>query len=200
MCPIHNPSLEEFLKHARHAFGFLITDFGFQEETFHRGADANGYQVRYVNATTRVTVEGVNWGYGVNVLLGPKRQPLFRRADAFPLWAMVKLRRPDLYGALAIGDQLAQLRAQAIALRECATDVLRGDFKVRAEVERLLGQQAATQRSELGDWLFTRAAQEADEAFRSKDYERVKRLLAPHEKRLTPAQRKKLEYAKRNRD
>jgi hypothetical protein len=197
--PIRSPSLEEFLAHARQAFGFLIEEFSFQEQAVPRHADANDYQVQYGNATTLVSAEGINWGYGVNVLLGPKRQPIFRRVSPLPLWAIVKLRRPDLYDGLAIGDQLAQLATHAIALRECAPEVLRGNFRVRTDVERLLEQQKSPERSELGEWQYSKALKDAEGAFRSRDYQRVVSLLAPHEKRLSPAQRLKLEYAKKHR-
>jgi hypothetical protein len=41
------------------------------------------------------------------------------------------------------------------------------------------------------------AVEEANKAFRAKDYQRVVEVLAEHENRLTRAQRSKLEYAKR---
>jgi hypothetical protein len=199
MAPIYNPSLEEFLTRARHAFGFLGAEFAFHEQPLTLDPDVNPYQVRYVNTTTLVRVEGINWGYGVTVLLGPWRRPIFRRENTFPLWPIVKLRRPDLYDRLDIGDQLEQLTAYAMALRECAAEVLAGDFSVGAEVERLLRQQTATGKGELGDWLYSKAVKEADEAFRSRDYQRVITLLTAHEGRLSPAQRLKLQYAKKNR-
>jgi hypothetical protein len=116
----------------------------------------------------------------------------------------VKLRRPDLYDALEIGDQLAQLSAWAAALRECAEEVLRGDFTIRAEVKILIEEEALRlrlgERSELAEWRYRTAIEEANEAFRSKDYHRVVRILVQHESRLTPAERLKLEYAKRKSD
>jgi hypothetical protein len=143
-----------------------------------------------------VRVVGINWGYGVQVLLGPRRRPVFGRDDTFPLWPIVKLREPDLYKKLSAGDQLAQLAAHAVALRDCAEDVLRGDFAIRAEVNRLI-KEAPSQRSELKEWRYRTAVEEANKAFRAKDYQRVVDALAEHETRLTRAQRSKLEYAKR---
>jgi len=93
MPPIRNPSLDEFLTCARHEFGFLIAEFGFQEQALRGDADVNRYQVQYVNAIALVKAEGINWGYGVNVLLGPSRQPISGPEDTFPLWPIVKLRR-----------------------------------------------------------------------------------------------------------
>jgi hypothetical protein len=197
MSPLSNPTLDDFLRCARQEFHFLVAGFGFREQILPRHRNANQFRVRYRNATTPVEVEGNNWGYGVNVLLGPRRQPIFRPEDTFPLWPIVKLRRPDLYEALAIGDQLAQLSAWAAALRECAEEVLRGDFSIRAEVEKLTEEEALRGRSELAEWQYRADVEKANDAFRSKDYHRVVGILVQHENRLTPAQHLKLEYAKR---
>ena len=197
MSPICNPTLEDFLRSARQEFHFLVVELGFKEQRLPRHRDANQFQVRYRNATTLVEVEGINWGYGVNVLLGPRRKPIFRPKATFPLWPIVKLRRPDLYDALDIGDQLAQLKAWATALRQCAEEVLRGDFSIRAEVKKITEEAALRERSELAEWRYRADMEKANEAFRSKDYRRVVAILMQHEDRLTPAQRLKLKYSKR---
>jgi hypothetical protein len=193
---IHNPTLEDFLRRARQEFHFLVLEFGFREQASRRRADLNQFQVRYRNDTTLVRVEGINWGYGVQVLLGPRRRPLFGRDDNFPLWPIVKLREPDLYKKLFAGDQLAQLAAHAVALKRCAEEVLRGNFAIRAEVDRSI-KEAPSQRSEMKEGRYRIAVEEANKAFRAKDYQRVVEVLAEHENRLTRAQRSKLEYAKR---
>ena len=197
MSAIDHPTLEDFLRCARQEFHFLVVEFGGREQVLPRHRDVNPFQVRYRNATTRVDVEGINWGYGVNVWLGPRRRPILRPEDTFPLWPMVKLRRPDLYDALGLGDQLAQLAAHAVALRQCAQDVLRGHFSIRAEVTKRIEEVALSQRSALAEWRYRTAIEQANAAFRSKDYHRVVGILGQHEHRLTPAQRLKLAYAKR---
>jgi hypothetical protein len=68
MSPIYNPTLEDFLRSVRQEFHFLVAELGFKEQRLPRHRDANQFQVRYRNATTLVEVEGINWGYGVNVL------------------------------------------------------------------------------------------------------------------------------------
>jgi hypothetical protein len=83
MSPIQNPALDDFLRRARHEFHFLVVEFGFQEQTIPKRRGGNPYEVRYRSGTTLVIVEGINWGYGVNVLLGPARQPIFRSEDTF---------------------------------------------------------------------------------------------------------------------
>jgi len=199
MPPIRNPSLDEFLTCARHEFGFLIAEFGFQEQALRGDADVNRYQVQYVNAIALVKAEGINWGYGVNVLLGPSRQPISGPEDTFPLWPIVKLRRPDLYDGLNAGDQLEQLAAHAMALRACAADVLRGSFDIRGEVVVLLEQELSSESSGLDQWAYRRDVEIANQAFLSKDYQRVIDVLAPHRNKLSPSLRLKLEYAKRHR-
>jgi hypothetical protein len=193
----YNPSLGDFLERARREFHFLVAEFGFEDELVSGRDDANDYQVRYHNRSTLVIVEGINWGYGVDVRLEPTRQPVFRPALRLPLWAIVKLRKPDLYDALAIGDQRTQLASHAVALRECAPDVLGGDFSIRAGVATVLEEAASRMRSSDEERRFRTAIAEADAAFRSKDYRAVAEILLRHEKRLGPAQRAKLEYAKR---
>ena len=201
MSPIHNPTLEDFLRHARHAFNFLVEEFGFREQASPKHPGANPYEVRYRSRTTLVIVEGINWGYAVNVSLGPKRQPIFRSPDTFPLWPIVKLRRPDLNRELAIGDQLAQLSSWAAALRESAEDVLRGDFSIRAEAETLTRDIASglalNDRAELAEWQYRTDIEKANEAFRAQGYPKVVAILMKHEARLTPSERSKLEYAKK---
>jgi hypothetical protein len=135
------------------------------------------------------------------VLLGPARRPIFRSEDTFPLWPIVKLRRPDLNHGLAIGDQLAQLSSWATALRQSAEDVLRGDFSIRAEAEKITNdvasRVASEERTKRAEWQYRTDIEKAHEAFRSKDYAMVVALLTKHEARLTPAERRKLEYTRK---
>jgi hypothetical protein len=85
MSPIDHPTLEDFLRCAHQEFHFLVVEFRGREQLLPRHRDVNPFQVRYRNATTRVDVEGINGGYGVNVWLGPRRQPIFRAEDTLPL-------------------------------------------------------------------------------------------------------------------
>jgi hypothetical protein len=102
---------------------------------------------------------------------------------------------------LAIGDQLAQLTSWAMALRESAADVLRGDFSIRGEAEKITNAVAsgvaAEERAELAEWRYRTDIEKAREAFRAKDYATVVALLMKHETRLTPAERVKLEYSRK---
>ena len=92
MAPIESPTRQDFLRCARHEFDFLVVEFGFREQALPKHRDNYLFQLRYGNATTLVEVEGVNWGYGVNVMVGPRRRSIFQVEDTVPLWPIVKLR------------------------------------------------------------------------------------------------------------
>jgi hypothetical protein len=118
-----------------------------------------------------------------------------------PLWAIIKDRKPDLYeqSAKAPG-QLGAIRHYAHALRETATDVLRGDFSVlapaRAAVDAEATQQRLREHEETRDRTKSAAVSAATDALRRKDYRSVVKLLTPHVERLTPGERAKLDYAR----
>ena len=63
---------EKFLDQARAAFAFLERDFGFQEEPIPLAEKPylNQFAVWYASSTTRIVVEGINWGTNTRVALG----------------------------------------------------------------------------------------------------------------------------------
>jgi hypothetical protein len=137
-----SPTAIEFKETVRHAFGYLGREFAFREvEPPTKHIEVNPFLVWFANATTLVQVEGINYGFAAQVILGP--------ADAgdewhatVPLWAIIKHRRPDLYeDALRSPGQLSEIRVDAHALREAASDVLRGDFRVFAAARAIIDAQ-----------------------------------------------------------
>jgi hypothetical protein len=194
------PTLSEFKKTVRDAFGYLQRDFAFREaEPPASQVEVNPFIVWFVNATTLAQVQGINWGFAAQVILGA--------ADAgtewhttVPLWAIIKHRRPDLYNKSARSPgQLDDIRDYAHALREAASDVLRGDFGVFSSARAIIEAQAAQQRSheqaEARDRNHRAAVTAAAAAFRARDFGRVVELLGPHVDLLTPAEQAKLDYA-----
>jgi hypothetical protein len=118
------PSLADFLSTARSEFGFLISEFGFIEQP-DSGPYPNPFSLRYVSPTTVITIDGINWGFGVQVMLDSvSRLPGI--PPGIPLWALVEHRAPD--EGLSPSGQLAQLSYYASLLRRHAADVLRGTF------------------------------------------------------------------------
>jgi hypothetical protein len=133
------PTPDEFRARAREAFAFLTREFGFREEPVPRGFH-NPVAVWYANATTRVVVEGIHWGFGSRVAVGRAGDP--ERFENFDLGDLVAVRSPGSEATDPSGDgaQLAQLPRLAAQLRELGADVLAGDFAVfpalRARVDR----------------------------------------------------------------
>ena len=196
-----SPTLSEFKETVREAFGYLEREFAFHEVVPPaRLLEGNPFVVWFVNATTLVQVEGVSWGFAAQVLLGPAAGGHEWHATV-PLWAIIKDRTPDLYeqSAQAPG-QLGAIRHYAHALREAASDVLRGDFSVfasaRATVEAEATQQRLREHEETRDQTKRAAVSAATDALRRRDYGSVIRFLTPHIERLTPAERAKLDYAR----
>jgi hypothetical protein len=196
-----SPTLIEFKETARDAFGYLGREFAFREvEPPAKYLEVNPFIVWFANATTLVQVEGTNWGFAVQVILGP--------ADAgdgwhhtVPLWAVIKHRRPDLYEeATMSAGQLGDIRVYAHALRETASDVLRGNFGVfaaaRAIVEAHGVRLRIQQHEEARERNRSSAVAAAADAFRARDFRRVVELLMPHADLLTPAERARLDYAR----
>jgi hypothetical protein len=195
-----SPTLSEFKEAVREAFGYLEREFAFHEVVPPASLlEGNPFLVWFVNATTVVQVEGVSWGFAAQVLIGPAGR--HERHAGVPLWAIIKDRAPDLYeqSAKAPG-QLGLIRHYAHALRETASDVLRGDFRVLAPAREAVEAEAAQQRlrehEETHDRIKRAAVSAATDALRRRDYGSVVELLAPHIDRLTPAERARLDYAR----
>ena len=196
-----SPTLSEFKATVREAFGYLEREFAFHEVVPPASLlEGNPFVVWFVNATTLVHVEGVSWGFAAQVLLGPAPGRHERHADV-PLWAIIKDRAPDLYEESAkVPGQLGAIRHYAHALREAASDVLGGDFRIfasaRAAVEAEAAQQRLREREETRDRATRAAVSAAADALRRRDYGSVVDLLTPHIERLTPAERARLDYAR----
>jgi hypothetical protein len=195
------PTLIEFKKAVRDAFGCLWREFGFREvEPPAEQLEVNPFMVWFVNSTTLVQVQGINWGFAAQVMLGPADAGNDPHATV-PLWPIIKLRRPELY-AKSPGSpgQLGDIGDYAHALREVASDALRGDFGVfpsaRAVVEAEAIRQRSQEQSTMRDRDHRAAVTAAGAAFRAGNFSLTVQLLSPYIEVLTPAERAKLEYAR----
>ncbi len=164
--PRVHPAIKQFRAHAAREFQFLVEDFGFKEE---RGPwKYNDFSVRFVNATTRVVVEAINYGFNARVAFGsagPKDQ--FENCD---LLDFVAIRCPGegpnaeelTHGQLSNTGALAQLGAFAAILLRCGVGVLRGDLSVVPEIQEIQRRRReewtvpATPRSRRGWWTRVR--------------------------------------------
>jgi hypothetical protein len=133
-----SPSLHEFLETGRRAFGFLVEEFGFVEAAHAR----NPFGLQYRRGPLLLTVEGINWGFGVQVLFVPLENEAPVHSQAVPLWAVAKVRCGDeLEVAARASGQLEQLQSHATMLRKCASDVLLGDFTVFSDARKVFPSQ-----------------------------------------------------------
>ena len=138
------PTLEEFRDRARREFDFLQREFAFQEEPIPPTPLrlGNPVAVWYANSTTRIVVEGTNWGLHARVALG--RASPADEFENFDLGDLLSIRAPQLGKASRRGGgQLGELRYWADMLRRHATDVLQGDFRVLPELQTIVDQRAA---------------------------------------------------------
>jgi hypothetical protein len=139
LMPRIHPAVKQFRARAAEEFAFLLTEFDCREERVPRGK--NEFSVRYVNATTRIIVEGINWGANARVALGSAEPP--DRFEDFDLLDIVSVRCPDQAPSdveMARG-QLHQLKILADVLRRCGTETLRGDFSVAPQIYELRRQR-----------------------------------------------------------
>lgn len=140
--PRTHPAVKEFRAHVATEFAYLTHDFGFRRE---RVRLQNQFSASFVNDTTRVYVEGINWGGGARVAFG-SAGPL-EAFENFDLLDFASIRCPDRTTSATATpqSQLSQLRALATLLRECGQEILRGDFSLAPQIREL-------QRRRLDEW------------------------------------------------
>ena len=127
-------AVKEFRARVDAEFAYLTTDFGFRRE---RVRLTNQFSVSYVNATTRIYVEGINWGGAARVAFGNSGS--LDTFENFDLLDFASIRCPDKAesATLAPQTQVSQLRALAALLRDCGEEVLRGDFTLAPRLREL---------------------------------------------------------------
>ena len=125
-----HPTADEFKQICLREFAFLSEQFGFTPEDLPSGEVINPVQVRFVNSTTRVCVEGRAWGESIWVSLESLSGRWARLID------ILSIRSPDSAAPFAQrGDQRVLLPQAAAAMKAHASDILRGDFTVLDVVE-----------------------------------------------------------------
>jgi hypothetical protein len=134
------PSLKQFRAAARREFSFLVSEFRFVEERLPIDPKKNPFKVAYTSDTTRVTVQGINWGANVQVMLFAVT-PTLNLPARVPLWAVIDVRAPNECDLPA--GQIAQLSHNATMLRRYASEVLRGDFSIFPAAQRVVDGNAA---------------------------------------------------------
>ena len=122
------PTPDEFRARVRSEFGFLVDTAGFREESVPSSGFHNPVAVWFATDTTRIVVEGINWGMNARVALG-QASGAFENFDLEDLVAELAP-ETDMPAAEREGGQLTQLPRLAEWLRVFGADVLSGDFRV----------------------------------------------------------------------
>jgi hypothetical protein len=145
--------IDEFFELGEKEFKFLVDEFGFKKKA--NKTDAGVYRLRYKTETTEIEI-GLEWrDQYIYVLLGrrdrkkPQEKGRLPRPEdelvAFNLEDLLKLRSrkyaidDDRFGKeLRRKDIKEILSTYARGLREHAADVLRGDFTIFPELEKIV--------------------------------------------------------------
>jgi hypothetical protein len=189
------PSLDEFKRACLTDFSFLVAMHGFEHVSPPPERYPNPFQVHFEKKGWRLIVHGLSYGFSLDLEVRAPDGRCGSFGHLIPPGKAMLIRQDYVRG------QLGEIACAARCLREYGDDFLRGDwrrFDEIAEAQRQLGvaQRESWQKEEIAVRLKF-ALEDADLAFRSEDYERVVAALSPFEATLSPAQRKKLEIAKR---
>ena len=128
-----NPSLDDFLAATQNQFRFLEDEFGFAKISNH--PSDNPFLVSYLKHPVQISVEGINWGFGVQVILRDL-ETKDQEKSKIPLWALARLRGSE--SERVKSDQIQQLVGASNALRDCAGDILDGDTTIFPEIYKLM--------------------------------------------------------------
>ena len=127
-------NVEQFRKYGRQAFRFLVEEYGFRETALPDAKFVNEYMVCFSNGVTWVGVEGINYGFGIDVRLASHdvahmKYPTYCFQDLIdlhsPAFPLPTAKRTDTREI-----QKSLMDHYAAALRIHAEDVLLGDFSV----------------------------------------------------------------------
>jgi len=123
----------DFVNAARREFGYLVSDFGFEED-INREKVKGPRCVCYSGPIQLVTVEGIQTTstvqVNVTVMMGDGEEPV-----RLALPAIVETRMPG--ARMVATDMLAQLAHEAQLLRTHAADLLKADANAKAHAQKL---------------------------------------------------------------
>ncbi len=144
----YSPTSSEFLECAQREFHFLVSEFGFTVSIPPSpGGGFGQFEVIYHSRRLDVSVAGINWGFGVQVLLTPFEQGSVDPLERVPFWAIARLRCPDeLEKWHQVSGQLAKMQSYAHLLRTYGADILRGDFTILPSANAIVAEEAARSR------------------------------------------------------
>jgi len=127
-------NVEQFRKYGRQAFRFLVEECGFREAALPDSKFVNEYMVCFSNGVTWVGIEGINYGFSIDVRLA-SHDVAHMQYPTYCFQDLLDLRSPGFPLPTAKPTdtreiQKTQMDHYAAALRIHAKDVLLGDFSV----------------------------------------------------------------------
>jgi len=130
-----NPTLKEFLECVRSEYHFLVERHGFFEpDPLENG---NPFGVQYQRSDMRISIEGTNWGFGVQILLTPIEQGELVLRDMVPLWAIHQIAASNSTQRV-LGSQLDQIRSYARFIQDRGSEGLAGNSELMARARGLV--------------------------------------------------------------
>lgn len=137
---------EEFISHCKKEFGFLSQDYGFTLEPLPKEKYINEYQARFVSHTTRIAIEGVNWGFNIDIRIS-SINPDEMKHQSYCFNDLLTIRNvqveiPELESDTIPGEvQVEQMKKYAVLLKACAEDILKGDHSCFAQLAEKIDQR-----------------------------------------------------------
>jgi len=123
-------------------FDYLIRDYGFREESL----TEQQFCVSFASQTTRVVVEGINYGFAIDIRLSDV-DPTKMQYKSYAFGDVLNLKGitltiPPTEGETLSGEvQVRQMKVYAPALREYASDVLLGGHSVFPSLAECITQR-----------------------------------------------------------
>ncbi len=136
-------SVEDFRNHARQCFGYLITDFDFHEERVRKYDSTNQCQVCYESDTTRISIEGINYGMNADLRISSV-DPTRMKYSTYCFDDLLELRSVDIWTPKRRKDfnQYEQVELYGEALQDSASDILRGDHSIFPDLAACIDRRA----------------------------------------------------------
>ena len=125
----------EFKISCRKFFSFLIEYYNFREEPLPKEKYINEFQVRFITAKTRISIEGINWGFNIDIRISSTNPDEMKHksycfADLLAL-RNAKVDYPESKGKTLSGEiQIKQMQVYATALKKYAEDILQDDHTI----------------------------------------------------------------------
>jgi hypothetical protein len=145
----------EFRQYTQKAFTAMTEEYALCPLPASAEPFPNPFEARFANTTTIITVEGINYGFGVDVrLASTNSKDMVFRTYCFD--DLLAIRAPEFEHIMAAPDdtneiQKKQIAAYAGALPKYADDVLRGDFTIFPQLARAIEERQERYDLEMAD-------------------------------------------------